>query len=155
MAILAGACSEGAGRGATRARAAVERCPDEQFISSAVGFPVRSMRHSAAGRDDGVLICGYQAIDPAADAFVSIAAAPLSPGEDALAEVRSAAEATSGAEGIDIPDVGERGFAYGSPSKSAAAAIRASRVYHVDLTARTPIGSRRDAVIAILRRVVG
>jgi len=51
--------------------------------------------------------------------------------------------------------VGERAYAWGSPSKSEAAALRASRVYHVDVTATTPIGDRKAAVIAILRKVVG
>jgi hypothetical protein len=160
-AMLAGGCSEGAGRGdraggsASRAGAAVARCPDEQFISSTMGFAVRSMPRAAAQADEGVLLCAYQATEQQVGTFVSIAVAPLTPGEDALAEVRSAAAAISGAEGSDAIGVGERGYAYGSASKSAAAAVRTSRVYHVDVTATTPIGDRRAAVIAILRKVVG
>ena len=157
---LAGACSGGAGRdagraGASQARGGQPRCPDDQFISATLGFAVRSMPHAASQLADGVLICGYQAAERKVGAFVSIAVAPLSPGEDALAEVRSAAAAVSGAEGSDSIGVGERGYAYGSASKSAAAAVRASRVYHVDITAATPIGDRKAAAIAILRKVVG
>ena len=158
---LAGACSGGAGRdagraGASQARGGQPRCPDDQFISATLGFAVRSMPRAASQpAADGVLICGYQAAEREVGAFVSIAVAPLSPGEDALAEVRSAAAAVSGAEGSDSIGVGERGYAYGSASKSAAAAVRASRVYHVDITAATPIGDRKAAAIAILRKVVG
>ena len=55
----------------------------------------------------------------------------------------------------DKTTVRERAYAWGSPSKSEAAALRASRVYHVDVTATTPIGDRKAAVTAILRKVVG
>ena len=160
-AVLAGACSDraggdGAGRGgAERARAALAQCPDEQFISSTIGFTVHLMPRAASQPEDGVLLCAYQAAERQVGAFISIAAAPLTPGEDALAEVRSAAAAISGADGTDSIGVGERGYAYGSASKSAAAAVRASRVYHVDVTATRPIGDRKAAVIAILRKVVG
>ena len=160
-AALAGACSDRSGGdrvgrgGAQRASAGPARCPDSQFISSAIGFAVRSMPRAASQPGDRALICAYQATERQVGAFVSIATAPLTPGEDALAEVRSAAAAISGADGTDSVGVGERGYAYGSASKSAAAAVRSSWVYHVDVTARTPIGDRRAAVIAILRKVAG
>jgi hypothetical protein len=142
-----------AGAGAAQSPAAGAACPDQQFISSAVGFAVRSMPR-AASAGNGVLLCAYRSADAGLGAFVSIAAAPLAPGEDALAEVRAAAGA-SGGPGAEPIDVGERGYAYGSSSKSEAAAIRASRVYHVDVSATTAIGNRKDAAIAILRRVMG
>ena len=114
-AALAGACSDRSGDdrvgrgGAQRASAGPARCPDSQFISSAIGFAVRSMPRAASQPGDRALICAYQATERRVGAFVSIATAPLTPGEDALAEVRSAAAATSGADGTDSVGVGERG----------------------------------------------
>jgi len=136
--------------GAPRAasRSAAPACPDAAYISTAIGFPVRAMPAPAAA-SPGTLLCGYRATDTRLGAFVSIAMAPVAPGEDPMGEIQAAG---MGAEPIDV---GERAYAWGSPSKSEAAALRASRVYHVDVTATTPIGDRKAAVIAILRKVVG
>ncbi len=153
---LAAACGAGerakaasGGDGPRRAsREALSSCPDAGYIATAIGFPVRAMpAPPAAG--PGTLLCAYRATDRKLGAFVSIAMAPVAPGEDPLAEIRTPEK---GAEPVDV---GERAYAYGSPSKSEAAALRASRIYHVDVTAATPIGDRKAAVIAILRRVVG
>lgn len=135
--------------------AAAPSCPDAAYVSSTIGFNVRSMSGPGGG-GGGAMLCAYQATDPALGAFVSIAAAPLAPGEDPLADVRAAATTYLGARGAAEPiDVGERGYAYGSASKSEAAAIRSSRVYRVDVTATSAIGDRKAAVVTILRKVVG
>ena len=160
--VVAAGCAggeRGAPAGRAEARpgnvAAVSACPDAAWISSTIGFSVRSMSTPGAA-GGGAMLCAYQATDPALGAFVSIAAAPLAPGEDPLADVQAAAATYVGAQGAAEPiDVGERGCAYGSGSKSEAAAIRSSRVYRVDVTATRAIGDRKAAVVAILRKVVG
>ncbi|MGE5091147.1 MAG: hypothetical protein ACM3OH_03170 [Bacillota bacterium] len=158
--IGAAACGD---RSAGKAQAGTARagtaatCPDASFISTTIGFTVRSMR-DASRSAPGTLLCAYQATDSRLGAFVSIAVAPLAAGEDAMSEIRAAARTILGAQADAQPiDVGERGYAYGSASKSEAAAIRMSQVYHVDVTAAgiPRLGDKKDAVIAILRKVVG
>src|SRR6476620_7067826 len=121
LCVAVAACGERGGRSAERASAArgpsARSCPDAGFISTTIGFAVRSMP-DASRSEPGTLLCAYQSTDKAPGAFVSIAVAPLSPGEDARAEIRG-----EGADAEPI-DVGERGYAYGSASKSGAAAIR-------------------------------
>ena len=156
----AAACGDrGAGKpqGGTARAGAASTCPDAAFISTTIGFTVRSMP-GASRSAPGTLLCAYQATDARLGAFVSIAVAPLSPGEDAMSEIRAAARTILGEQADAQPiDVGERGYAYGSASKSEAAAIRMSQVYHVDVTAAgiPRLGDKREAVVAILRKVVG
>jgi hypothetical protein len=156
-AIACGERTDGkAGIGAVASVHAAPSCPDASFIGTTIGFPVRSMPE-ASRSEPGTLLCAYQATDPALGAFVSIAVAPLSPGEDAMSEVRESAKTFLGEQAeADAIDVGERGYAYGSMSKSEAAAIRASQVYRVDVTSSssTRLGDRKAAVVAILRKVV-
>jgi len=164
LALLCGAvaaCGERGGGTAQRAPAArgpsAPSCPDAGFISTTIGFTVRSMP-DASRSEPGTLLCAYQSTDKALGAFVSIAVAPLSPGEDAMAEIRASARTVLGEQADAEPiDVGDRGYAYGSASKSGAAAIRLSQVYRVDVTSVTgaPLGDRKAAVVAILRKVVG
>lgn len=145
-----------ADRSAATSAGGAPACPDASFIGTTIGFAVRSMPE-ASRSDPGTLLCAYRAADAALGAFVSIAVAPLAPGEDAMSEVRESAKAILGEQAdAEAIDVGERGFAYGSMSKSEAAAIRASRVYHVDVTstASARLGDRKAAVVAILRKVV-
>jgi hypothetical protein len=148
------ACGERGGGAAQRARVgrapSAPSCPGAGFISTTIGFAVRSMP-DASRSEAGTLLCAYQSTGKAPGAFVSIAVAPLSPGEDAMAEILGE---QAGAEPIDV---GERGYAYGSPSKSGAAAVRLSQVYRVDVTSMNgaPLGDRKAAVVAILRKVVG
>ena len=160
LCLAAVACGERAGGKAGDGTAATARrapsCPDAPFISTKIGFPVRAMP-GASRSEPGTLLCAYQATDAALGAFVSIAVAPLSPGEDAMSEVRESAKTFLGEQAdADAIDVGERGYAYGSMSKSEAAAIRASQVYRVDVTsaAAARLGDRKAAVVAILRKVV-
>jgi hypothetical protein len=160
LCCLGAACGDrdaGKTQGGTARAGTAPTCPDASFISTTIGFTVRSMR-DASRSAPGTLLCAYQATDPRLGAFVSIAVAPLAAGEDAMSEIRAAARTILGAQADAQPiDVGERGYAYGSVSKSEAAAIRMSQVYHVDVTAAgTPrLGDKKDAVIAILRKVVG
>jgi hypothetical protein len=161
LCIAAAACGDRNGRSGERAPAArgpaAPSCPDAGFISTTIGVAVRS-RPDASRSEPGTLLCAYQTTDKARGAFVSIAVAPLSPGEDAMAEIRASARAVLGEQADAEPiDVGDRGYAYGSSSKSGAAAIRQSRVYRVDVTSVTgaPLGDRKAAVVTILRKVVG
>lgn len=161
LCIGAVACGERNGGTAERGRAAhgssAASCPDAAFISTTIGFAVRSMP-DASRSEPGTLLCVYQSTDKALGAFVSIAVAPLSPGEDAMGEIRASARTVLGEQADAEPiDVGERGYAYGSASKSGAAAVRQSQVYRVDVTSMTAarLGDRKAAVVAILRKVVG
>ena len=160
LCVGAVACGEKNGARADDDAAASARrapsCPDASFISTTIGFTVRSMP-DASRSEPGTLLCAYQATDTALGAFVSIAVAPLSPGEDAMSEVRESAKTVLGEQAdAEAIDVGERGYAYGSMSKSEAAAIRTSQVYRVDVTstASARLGDRKAAVVAILRKVV-
>lgn len=161
LCIGGAACGERGGgtaeRGTAARGASAPSCPDAAFIGTTIGFAVRSMP-DASRSEPGTLLCVYQSTDRTLGAFVSIAVAPLSPGEDAMAEIRASARTVLGEQADAEPiDVGDRGYAYGSASKSGAAALRLSQVYRVDVTSMTaaPLGDRKAAVIAILRKVVG
>ena len=161
LCIGAAACGErggGPAQGGTAARGpSAPSCPDAEFITTTIGFAVRAMPD--AGRSEpGTLLCAYQATDKALGAFVSIAVAPIAPGEDAMAEIRGSARSVLGEQADAEPiDGGARGYAYGSASTSGAAAVHLSRVYRVAVTSMTAarLGDRKAAVVVILRKVVG
>lgn len=131
-------------------------CLEAAEVTEAVGFEVQVLREGTLSSRD-MVICAYQATDTELGAFISIVVAPASESEQMLTEVRSAAKTFLGEEAeAEAIDVGERGYAYGSANKSEAAAVAGDRVYLVDVTsfALASIGSKKDAIVEILKKVI-
>jgi len=132
-------------------------CLKEADIANAVGFQVRVIRETTRSVGEHVS-CNYQVTDDKATklgAFVAINVAPASKGNEFLERVRSGAQTIAGKQAEAI-DVGERGYAYGGNSMSEAAAIAGGRVYHVGMSSlERSIGDKKDALILILKKVIG
>ena len=128
-------------------------CPDAAHVTQAVGFAVRDL--PAGTRSHGeAQMCAYQSTDASQGAFVSISVQPADPQNDRVAELRSSAKLLAGADAEPI-QVGEGGYAYGSGSKSEAAARQGGRVFHVEaMSTGESIGNKRDAVVALLEGLV-
>jgi len=132
-------------------------CLNEADIGNAIGFQVRVVRETTRSVGEHVS-CNYQVNDEKATkfgAFVAINVAPASKGDEFLERVRSGAQTIAGKQAEAI-DVGERGYAYGGNSMSEAAALAGGRAYHVGVSSlEHSIGDKKDALIQILKKVIG
>lgn len=141
---------------ATAAGSANQRrsaCLSAAEVKSVVGFPVQTLVDSAAGN---TLICGYQGTDSGAQGtFVSITLEPAAQADQRIDDVRSGAKLLGGAEARPIA-VGERGYAYGSSSKSEAVAVAGEHVYYasIESSAQANIGDKSAAAVQLLERMV-
>jgi hypothetical protein len=100
-------------------------------------------------------MCAYQATE-SPGTFVSVSVQPADPSEDPIAEVKSAAKTFLGSQmEAERIDVGDGGYAYGSASKSEAAARKGDRVFRAEITSTGGAGEgSKAAVVGLLQRVV-
>lgn len=154
---LAGGCGgeSGAQSRASNGSSAADCLPASE-VAEAVGFEVRLMTE-ASFTSGSLTSCGYQATGDQSDTFVSIAVGPDSESAEAMEEVKSGARTMLGTAAQAEPvQLGDGGFAYGSSGKSEGAAVGGGRLYRVDVTS-TGLGGpgdKKDAVIAILRKIM-
>ena len=151
----------GSASSASPASAGGERAPScltAAEVSSALGYAVRDL--TGGMRQYGPMwSCGFVATDTAKlpGATVTITIEPASEADQRFAEMRQASQMARRVD-PDVISVGERGMAYGMSSGSTAAAVKDGRLYSVQAgyaTAPRGFGDRKDAVTALLRKLVG
>jgi hypothetical protein len=160
------ACGGDAGAGDDRpatgdeARAATggaaPACLPAADVSRTVGFEVQELRPGSQARAD-YMICAYQATNAALGASVTTVLGPASASEELFAEMRESAESFLGAgKEPEAIQVGERGYAYGSKSKSEAAAVSGGRLYHAEAggVGSASIGDKKAAMVEVLRQLI-
>ena len=123
-------------------------CPTAAEVTESVGFPVKVFPQGTRAYGQAEM-CAYQGAS-SANTMISISVQPYDANEDPIADLRASAKRLSGAEAERI-DIGDGGYAYGSKSKSEAAARKGSRVYHAEIMGAP---DKKPAAVALLKRVV-
>ena len=128
-------------------------CPPATEVGTMFGFDVRALTGKQYGDQ---LVCGYVDAKDEGGATITATASPASEADTELDKIRSnVSTARPGAQTEKIP-VGDRGEAYGSSSTSEAAAVSSGRFYHVKLVTNAGnVGDKKDAAIAMLKRMIG
>jgi hypothetical protein len=123
-------------------------CPSASEVSADLGIAVRVLPQGTMTHGSSE-ICAWLATSSQAIS-ISLTAQPYDAKEDPIARVRSSAKLMTGVEAERI-DIGDGGYAYGSKTKSEAAARKGNRVYYAEV-----IGApdKKAGVIALLKRVV-
>lgn len=140
---------------ASGSRSAGSECPTVGEVSTIVGFQVRSLTGQMYGEQ---LVCGY--IEAGDDAGMQITAYrdPMSEAEEDMTRMAKAVKATGGeSASLETISVGEDGRAYGNSAKSEAAAKASGHYFHVEIVsgASTAHGEKKDAAVALLKRMIG
>ena len=123
-------------------------CPAADEVTAAVGFPVKAFPQGTRAYGQAEM-CAYQGAS-SASTMISISVQPYDANEDPIVDLRGSAKRLSGAEAERI-DIGDGGYAYGSKTKSEAAARKGSRVYHAEIVGAP---DKKAAAIALLKRAV-
>lgn len=133
----------------------VPSCLSAAEISSAVGAEMNAAAEETQISAE-VASCGYvSAGDPIRGFGVRTVMAPASEGERAFSQFEQSVKEDLGpAARPEVLSLGERGLAYGSPKRSAAAVIAGNRFYHAELTSGEEVGDRKSAMIEIVRKLM-
>ena len=118
-------------------------CPTAAEVTESVGFPVKVFPQGTRAYGQAEM-CAYQGAS-SANTMISISVQPYDANEDPNVDLRASAKRLSGAEAERIA-IGDGGYAYGSKSKSEAAARKGSRVYHAEIMGAP---EKKDAAIAL------
>jgi len=138
-------------------RAAAEReahrgpCPAPAGLGTAAGFELTFTR--VMGASDGWMTCMYELTGRYRGTFLTLAVQPASHADRIFAEMQRTAKALKGAEAeADRIALGDGGWAYGSGSRSQAAAIVRGRLYTAEIAhlGLEGIGDQKDAMIHVL-----
>ena len=132
-------------------------CLPAADVSSAAGLAVREFPQGSRTHGDTV-VCAYQATDNELGVSVTTVVGPAAQSEDVFNEMRESVQLFLGANAEpEVIQVGERGYAYGSMSKSEAAAVSGGRLYHAEVlsSASADIGDRKDGMIEIVQKLAG
>ena len=125
-------------------------------VSRAAGLEVREFPQGTRTQDNNT-ICAYQATNQALGAFVTTISSPADGSEEIFTRMRTSVKLFLGSNAAPeaIP-VGERGFAYGSSTKSEAAAVSNGRLYHAEVlsSASADIGDKKAGMIEIVRKMI-
>lgn len=99
-----------------------------------------------------ISICQFELVDDPG-LFVELSAKPAESAERVFEQLRSSAKAMLGqsADADRIP-AGEGGWAFGSNSKSEAAAVARGKLYHaeMDYLMRTSVGDKKDVMVRLV-----
>jgi hypothetical protein len=89
---------------------------------------------------------------------VTIIAGPTEQSDEVFGRMRESVKRLLGANAEpEAIQVGERGYAYGSDSKSEAAAVSGGRAYHAEVvsSASANIGDKKVGMIEIVKKLMG
>ena len=136
----------------SRPKVSDDGCLSESVVGEIVEMPVRLV----ANLMKSGALCGYQLqVDPTVSIELSVQPAQRA---DAVFEaIQSGAKITMGQSAQADPiEVGERGWAFGSGSRSEAAARAGGKVYHARMQnpLNTSIPDRRDAMVRLVARMM-
>jgi hypothetical protein len=161
-AALLGACNSGAASGErpqadASARASGGRslpaCLAARDVSAVVGLEVSELPAGTRTYGDNV-ICAYQGASQALGVFVTTTVGPAAGSEEVFSEMKESVRVSLGASAEpEAIEVGERGYAFGSMSRSEAAAVSGGRLYYAEVmsTASANIGDKKAAMVALER----
>jgi hypothetical protein len=101
-------------------------------------------------------ICQFELVDDPG-LFVDLSAKPAESAERVFEQLRSSAKAMLGQSAeADRLRLGEGGWAFGSNSKSEAAAVARGKLYHAEMEymMRTSVGNKKDAMVSLVAKMI-
>ncbi|HJU64318.1 MAG TPA: hypothetical protein VJ596_01515 [Gemmatimonadaceae bacterium] len=137
--------------------AGAQGCLAAAEVSRLVGLEVRAFPQGTRSYGPNV-VCAYQATNQDLGAFVTTVVGPAAGRDEVLTEMKESAKTFAGESAeLETVRVGDGGFAYGSSSKSEAAAVTGGRLYHAEIssTASANIGDKKAALIEVLKKMMG
>ena len=138
-------------------RAAAEReahrgpCPAPGALGDAAGFGLTFTQ--VVGASGGWMTCMYELTGRYRGTFLTLAVQPASHADRIFAQMQRTAKALKGADAeADRITLGDGGWAYGSGSRSQAAALVRGRLYTAEIAhlGLEGIGDQKDAMIHVL-----
>lgn len=161
------ACSEqpGAEAGASSeptrtvvAAAAANGCPSASDVSAIVGLEFRDFPAGTQAVGDDFM-CAYQAVDASNSLFVSLSGVGSAEyAEQTFSEMNESAELFLGNGSVaEAIPVGDRGYAYGSMSKTEAAAVAHGRLYRAEITdteGGIDLTGKRAAMVSLVEKLI-
>jgi hypothetical protein len=133
-------------------------CLSPAEVSSTVGLQVIGFPQGTRPYD-GSMICAYQAVDAKLGTFVTTVAGPAGGGaaEKLIAKMRESVKVAKGSHAeLEVIPVGDRGYAYGSKFKSAAASVTGERVYQAEIvsSAAVDVTDKKIQMTALVKRLM-
>jgi hypothetical protein len=129
-------------------------CPSVEQVSQAAGFPV-TFTQAIGTNPDTWMGCQWEMTGRSRGTFIMLTGEPAANADSIYAEMKQAVKAINGQEAeADRLDLGSGGWAFGSEdSRSAAAAVIGSHVYHAELgySGLGTIGNQKDAMVRVLK----
>lgn len=150
-----GETQAGASAAARAGRAAKTACPTIEQVGEAAGFQV-TFTQSIGSTADSWMACQYEMAGRYRGNFLELTGEPASKADSVFAELK---QAVKGIKGMDAEpdkiDLGTQGWAFGSNSMSAAAAVVGSHVWHAKLEylLSGSIGDQKEAMVRVLKLV--
>lgn len=132
-------------------------CLSTADVSGALGFAVRDLTRGMQ-RYGSMSTCGFAATDTATlpGVTVTVTIEPASEADQRFTEMRRTAQGASRVD-PDVIQVGERGMAYGTLSRSMAAAVKDGRLYQIEAnygSAPRNFGNKKEGVTTLLRKLM-
>lgn len=125
-------------------------------VSAAVELEVQAFPSGIQAAEDYV-ICAYQGANNALGAFVTTTVGPAEGSDEKFSEMMEEVRLFLGTRAeLEAIQVGERGYAYASSSKSVAAAVSGGRLYYAEIvsTASADIGDKKAAMVMLIERLM-
>lgn len=164
-AAMLGACAsetgagdklESSGKAIAASGSTQSPCLAAADVSSAIGLPVRDLPQGTRTYGNTV-VCAYQGTNDQLGVFVTTIAGPAGQSDEIFRKMRESARLFLGANAEpEAIQVGERGYAYGSNSKSEAAAVLGGRGYHAEVvsSASANIGDKKVGMIEMVKKLM-
>jgi hypothetical protein len=137
---------------AKRGRSAPQVCPTVEQVTAAAGFQV-TFTQSIGSSPDTWMACQYEMTGRYRGNFLELTGEPASRADSVYADIKRAVKGMKGQDvDADRIGVGSGGWAYGSSSRSEAAAVVGSHVYHANLEymMEGSIGDQKEAMVRVL-----
>lgn len=136
-------------------RSAPSACPSVEQVSAAAGFTV-TFAQSIGSDPDTWMICQYEMTGRYRGNFLALTGEPASKAESVYTNIKRAVKGMKGQDAeAERLDLGNGGWAYGSNSRSEAAALVGSHVYHAALEymGLGSIGDQKEAMVRVLKLI--
>jgi len=130
-------------------------CPSAADVGTAVGVPVTVVRSDAKNPDWAT--CEYELTGRYRGVFLDLKTEPATRAETRFTELKDEVKSANGADAVpDRIAVGEGGWAYGSSSRSKAAAVAGGRLYQARMNYFMfgSIGDQKDAMVRVLKLAI-
>jgi len=144
--------SRSAKSGAGAGRASANGCPSVEQVGEAAGFPLTFTQSIGSSWS----VCMYEMTGRYRGNFLELSRQPASLAGATFAEMRQTVKVMKGADAKpERIDLGSEGWAFGSNSKSEAAAVVGTQVWRASLAylLAGDIGDQKEAMVRVLSRV--